>query len=228
MSEELKQAAQQALEALSLALSDVDWRIDSPSQPVIHKAYNQLQRALALRPAAQPASAQAGPADVLGALEKRNIFDAIRCAYDLGYNDARNARAVPGDSAPGYDGKNVEADHGSALFNTINNRLSADHGNHAAPAAQPVGEPIYQHKMADGSWIDQKKQSYDYNVKHGHSAMLRVVYTTPQPVPDRVPMTDEQILQGQNDRGAVSLLSFMKGVRHAEAHHGITTPKADK
>lgn len=36
------------------------------------------------------------------------------------------------------------------------------------------------------------------------------------------PMTDEQIVQGQEQQGAQSILSFMKGVRFAEAHHGIT------
>lgn len=43
----LREAAQQALEALSLALSDVDWRADSPTQPVIHKAHAALHAALA-------------------------------------------------------------------------------------------------------------------------------------------------------------------------------------
>ena len=43
----LRTAAQQALEALSLALSDVEWRINSPTQRVIHKGYNALRAALA-------------------------------------------------------------------------------------------------------------------------------------------------------------------------------------
>ena len=55
----------------------------------------------------------------LGALAKRRIFDYIRGAYDLGYNDARNSRAIPGDGAPGYKGRDVEADHGSALFHAL-------------------------------------------------------------------------------------------------------------
>jgi len=53
MTTELTKAAQQALEALSLALSDVDRRGNSPTQPVLHKAYNSLQSALTQRPAAQ-------------------------------------------------------------------------------------------------------------------------------------------------------------------------------
>lgn len=70
------------------------------------------------------AARQATPEPVaLGPLAKRNIYDAIRGAYDLGYNDARNARTVPGDSAPGYDGRSVEEDHGSALFNILSKRL---------------------------------------------------------------------------------------------------------
>lgn len=48
----LREAAQQALEALSLALSDVEWRINSPTQRVIHGAYNNLRAALALEQAA--------------------------------------------------------------------------------------------------------------------------------------------------------------------------------
>ena len=47
----------------------------------------------------------------------------------------------------------------------------------ASPAAQPatVQEPIYQMQMMDGKWIDQAKQSYEYNKAHGHT--VRIVYT---------------------------------------------------
>ena len=38
---------ERALEALSLALSDVDWRAGSPTQPAIHKAFSTLRAALA-------------------------------------------------------------------------------------------------------------------------------------------------------------------------------------
>lgn len=47
--------------------------------------------------------------------------------------------------------------------------------SHPAAASS---DPIYQYQMADGSWIDQAKSSYDYNVKHG-AATVRIVYTTP-------------------------------------------------
>ncbi len=66
-------------------------------------------------------------------LQKRVIFDAIRGAYDLGYRDARNARSTPGDYAPGYKGRQVEADHGGALSARIAALASAP--------AQPVAEP---------------------------------------------------------------------------------------
>ena len=41
-----REVLERALEAMSLALSDVDWRKDSPTQPVIHKAYNATRSAL--------------------------------------------------------------------------------------------------------------------------------------------------------------------------------------
>jgi hypothetical protein len=60
---------------------------------------------------------------------KRRVFDAIRGAYDLGYNDARGAQAVHGDSAPGYKGRDVEADHGGALISALERYITP-------PAAQ--------------------------------------------------------------------------------------------
>ena len=41
-----REVVEQALAAMSLALSDVDWRKASPTQPVIHKAYNATRSAL--------------------------------------------------------------------------------------------------------------------------------------------------------------------------------------
>lgn len=46
--QKLREALHKAKAALSLALSDVDWRKDSLTQPVIHKAYNCAHEALAL------------------------------------------------------------------------------------------------------------------------------------------------------------------------------------
>ena len=51
--------------------------------------------------------------------------------------------------------------------------------------AQPQ-EPIYQYQMANGSWIDQTKESHDYNVRYGQ-ATVRVVYTAP-PQPEQEPV----------------------------------------
>jgi hypothetical protein len=52
-----------------------------------------------------------------------------------------------------------------------------------------VQEPIYQMQMMDGKWIDQAKQSYEYNKAHGNT--VRIVYTTPpaaQPAPVQEPV----------------------------------------
>ena len=46
--QKLREALQLAQAALSLALSDVEWRKDSPTQPTIYKAYNTVSEALAL------------------------------------------------------------------------------------------------------------------------------------------------------------------------------------
>jgi len=80
-------------------------------------------------PPAQPAPVQEPVS--LHAMAKRRVFDAIRGAYDLGYNDARRARAVHGDSAPGYKGRDVESDHGGALISALERYT-------APPAAQPA------------------------------------------------------------------------------------------
>jgi hypothetical protein len=66
----------------------------------------------------------------------------------------------------------------------------------ATPPAQPapVQEPvaIYQYQLANGSWIDQDKSSYDYNVRL-NQATIRIVYTTP-PAAQRqwVGLTDDE------------------------------------
>jgi hypothetical protein len=49
---------------------------------------------------------------------------------------------------------------------------------------EPVQEPIYQMQMMDGKWIDQAKQSYEYNKAHGNT--VRIVYTTPPAQPEPV------------------------------------------
>lgn len=100
-----------------------------------------------LRAAQQPA-AQGEPVAGLPPLMMREVYDAIRGAYDLGYNDARNAGAVSGDGAPGYDGRSVEADHGCALANRLV-YLMQRQASHPSPAAQvPDGWRIA--KSSDG------------------------------------------------------------------------------
>jgi hypothetical protein len=57
-------------------------------------------------------------------------------------------------------------------------------------ALKAVQEPvaIYQYQLANGSWIDQDKFSYDYNVRLDQ-ATVRIVYTTP-PAAQRQHLTD--------------------------------------
>ncbi|USE79028.1 hypothetical protein NDR89_20540 [Cupriavidus gilardii] len=43
----------------------------------------------------------------------------------------------------------------------------------------PSGEPIYQLRKADGSWIEQTEASYRYNLSYGHA--VRIVYAAPKP-----------------------------------------------
>ena len=52
----------------------------------------------------------------------------------------------------------------------------------AKPSQALVVEPVYQYQLANGNWIDQTKESYDYNVKHGQ-ATVRMLYATPQAAP---------------------------------------------
>ena len=66
--QKLREALQKAKEALSLALSDVDWRKGSPTQPVIYKAYNCVDEALAL-PNDDVKSILQDALNVLGCLE---------------------------------------------------------------------------------------------------------------------------------------------------------------
>jgi hypothetical protein len=91
-----------------------------------------------------------------------------------------------------------------------------------APAA-PVQEPIYQLQMMDGKWIDQAKQSYEYNKAHGNT--VRIVYTAAQPAP--APLTRERIKEicaeaGYATANVQARVDFINGIRHGEAAHGIT------
>lgn len=44
--------------------------------------------------------------------------------------------------------------------------------------AQAAQVPIYQYQLANGNWIDQTKESHDYNVRHGQ-ATVRILYAAP-------------------------------------------------
>lgn len=80
-------------------------------------------------------------------------------------------------------------------------------------------EPVYQYQLASGAWIDQAKDSYDYNVKHGQDT-VRVLYTE---APQREPMTEQNRITGFNELEApVSFTDFCAGVRYAERFHHIT------
>ncbi|MEG0922006.1 MAG: hypothetical protein RSD57_12380 [Comamonas sp.] len=88
-------------------------------------------------------------APLLGDLAQRIILDAIRSAYDTGYNDSRLAKSVPGDSAPGYEGRNIEADHGGALIARLNQLIAAPQ-----PQVEPAGDRETFEKWASGVGFD--------------------------------------------------------------------------
>ena len=83
---------------------------------------------------------------------------------------------------------------------------------YTTPPAQPapVQEPvaIYQYQLANGSWIDQDKFSYDYNVRL-NQATVRIVYTTP-PAAKRpwVGLTDEEIYDCDEANACRSALAY--------------------
>ena len=128
----------------------------------------------------------------LGPLAKRNIYDAIRGAYDLGYNDARNARTVPGDSAPGYDGRSVEEDHGGALFNLLSKRLT--------PATP---EPLIV-KGAMAGMVDAQVRD-----------LWPTKGATPEPVGEPLPSSVEAALRHYAEKN-IEWVTFAKGEREAQ------------
>lgn len=109
-------------------------------------SYNELcsavRKSIANAPVAQPVQ-PVRPA-ALGSLAERRIFDAIRSAYDMGYADARNIRSVPGDSAPGYKGREIEADHGGALLRSLNKTI--------AQPVQPAVSVVASEPPLSGRW----------------------------------------------------------------------------
>ena len=58
-------------------------------------------------------------------------------------------------------------------------------------------EPVYQYQLANGNWIDQTKESYDYNVKHGN-ANVRALFATPQEAAAQPSQAVEHCLWARN------------------------------
>jgi len=56
---------------------------------------------------------------VLNNLQRRWLKDALRDAYNSGYAHARDNRAVPGDNAPGYRGRELERTIGEEAARNI-------------------------------------------------------------------------------------------------------------
>jgi hypothetical protein len=140
----------------------------------------------------------------LHAMAKRRVFDAIRGAYDLGYNDARSARAVHGDSAPGYKGRDVEEDHGGALISALER-----YTNSPAAQRQWVG-------LTDEEFDDLRDNNFGVSpLISAVEAKLKEKNAAAQPaVPDALNPKDENpaYAAGWNDCRAV-MMEMMKGMK---------------
>lgn len=176
------------------------------------------------------ASQEQAQQPTLGALAKRRIFDAIRSAYDLGYNDARNAKTVPGDGTPGYKGRDVEADHGGALLNSL---------NHCIKAQQPSGGEVVAYRLRD----DEASERYGKDVFVYWSAnefrdhpskptLLALIEPLTLATPKPEPMTDEQVkaiikkVAESIDSFQIVMTHWPLVIRATEARHGITKEQA--
>lgn len=107
-------------------------------------------------------------------------------------------------------------------------------------------EPVYQYQKSDGSWVDQSKLSYDYNIKYGAST-VRILYTRAATAEVREPMTDEakavidaartamdDSVEAYDSEGSIKISSHLAASlslcldeydRAIEAAHGITGSK---
>jgi hypothetical protein len=146
-----------------------EWAVDNKGTTECIRA--MLVKALKATPPAQPAPVQ--PV-ALHAMAKRRIFDAIRGAYDLGYNDARSARAVHGDSLLGYKGRNVEADHGGALISALE--------RYTTPPAAAVQEG------RDWSLLEATQESL-----REHIAEIKRLKSAQPAVPDAVGPNEDEL-----------------------------------
>jgi hypothetical protein len=84
--------------------------------------------------------------------------------------------------------------------------------NHDCDKCKAVQEPIYQMQMMDGKWIDQAKQSYEYNKAHGHT--VRIVYTTP---PAAQPRNNAVLLELLSRALPMVVVAYSRGFVDAEA-----------
>jgi len=116
--------------------------------------------------------------------EAASLADAQVIALQA-LNATYPARAALSATQPAQAAQGEPAEHWHRLYlekcQQYNDRVAQLGGvieGLEAEAAQGAGEVVYQYQNADGSWIDQQKSSYDYNVRYG-AANVRVLYTQP-------------------------------------------------
>ena len=158
----------------------------------------------------------AAPAASLGPLNDRAIMDAIRGAYDLGYADARNARTVPGDSAPGYKCRDVERDHGGALIHALSRALAAPAAQEAEPAVpgiQAVREALVR---ATDALKDQDCVAASLALTDVERWCDRAAVPRHQADAGAVPVAQDQYLcqtWGETDLPVAAIVDGLEGVR---------------
>lgn len=112
----------------------------------------------------------------------------VEFGYKENFISNWNRRALSAQPSPGGQDAREQfsdwwADQSTAIGEMLPYEIARLGWQAALAARQPVGEPvanpIHQLRKADGSWVDQDKHSYDYNVAQGHRADLRVVYAAP-------------------------------------------------
>lgn len=83
------------------------------------------------------------------------------------------------------------------------------------------GDQVYQMQRADGSWVDQDKQAFDYNT--AHKWPTRIVYTRPQPAQQPTHWISDTSVCGSPH--TVSDEMYQRG-RKAGAYEGYTPMSA--
>ena len=196
----LRTAAQQALEALSLALSDVEWRINSPTQRVIHGAYNNLRATMA-QEQAEPTvkeSLQVAPVSAVAenATTQQPVVEKPPSDYRRGYWDG---------FAIGKREGRIEAE---------------DAALKAQEQAEPVQEPVavrWRHPQYRWTYEDYKPGQF-----YGPRVEVQRLYTAP---PQRKPLTEETMRECAQAMDAEPLAEgwheLIKFARAIEQAHGI-------